>query len=404
MRRLVPRGPPSIQLSTWNERPKRQVSIKIDRDYWIGVGGAALRPTQPARDTTAASSEQKGVETVAENQRTQRSSSFVEQSNNANPSSDTVQRLTRQYIVHTTPSGFRRTADSAAIENSSTSHPVGKSQNNQKISFVDKQTTAKTHETVEVVSGKPVTSIPGEMQKSSQILPQPNSSAENMLVEVPVTPKNDPSRVPIVRAVELKKSALAIDLRKPLLRQNATSNSSVVYFSSGPVATSSVSASSKQVNVNHTNSAKPTTSSKKFTSVVDISGPTSEKPVNGSCENQPNIKGPSVHINGFGSNSEPKRNLPMPVVKGFKLAQGVVNRQLSAPAATPPPPNAPAPPPPAPVLPVLKRIARPSSLPARVLDPRDQLLDAIRNFGGRTNLRPVSITFGTILISICMII
>ncbi|XP_050437568.1 uncharacterized protein LOC126843812 isoform X2 [Adelges cooleyi] len=29
-------GPPKISLSTWNERPKRQVSIKTDRDYVIG--------------------------------------------------------------------------------------------------------------------------------------------------------------------------------------------------------------------------------------------------------------------------------------------------------------------------------------------------------------------------------
>lgn len=30
-------GPPKINLSTWNERPKRQVSIKTDRDYVIGI-------------------------------------------------------------------------------------------------------------------------------------------------------------------------------------------------------------------------------------------------------------------------------------------------------------------------------------------------------------------------------
>lgn len=30
-------GPPKISLSTWNERPKRQVSIKTDRDYVIGI-------------------------------------------------------------------------------------------------------------------------------------------------------------------------------------------------------------------------------------------------------------------------------------------------------------------------------------------------------------------------------
>lgn len=32
-------GPPKISLSTWNERPRRQVSIKTDRDYVVGVVG-----------------------------------------------------------------------------------------------------------------------------------------------------------------------------------------------------------------------------------------------------------------------------------------------------------------------------------------------------------------------------
>lgn len=36
--RYVYSGPPTINLSTWNERPKRQVSIKNDKDYVFGVG------------------------------------------------------------------------------------------------------------------------------------------------------------------------------------------------------------------------------------------------------------------------------------------------------------------------------------------------------------------------------
>lgn len=36
-KRYLYTGPPKISLSTWNERPKRQVSIKTDRDYVIGI-------------------------------------------------------------------------------------------------------------------------------------------------------------------------------------------------------------------------------------------------------------------------------------------------------------------------------------------------------------------------------
>ncbi|KAL4148818.1 hypothetical protein QTP88_002969 [Uroleucon formosanum] len=38
-------GPPKISLSTWNERPKRQVSIKTDRDYVIGIRQRLQRKT-----------------------------------------------------------------------------------------------------------------------------------------------------------------------------------------------------------------------------------------------------------------------------------------------------------------------------------------------------------------------
>lgn len=436
VKRNVPRGPPSIQLSTWNERPKRQVSIKSDRDYWIGVGKAALRPTQHIREKSA---ELKIEETVTDSQNdhntvqdpefrrrtlpsekqnghtTVISSSEVQ--SKTLPSSDTVKRLSRQYIVHTTPSGFRRPAEPVPPETNSLQHTNGKI-TQEKAPSEEEPELIRTSKLVSSVS---TGELPDKIEKTCQGMPHQTSLLETTSVEIPVTPKNDPSRVPIVRAVELKKPSVTTDLRKTLQRQNATNNNSVVYFSSGPIATSSVSASTKPVSVNGTTSTKPTIPIKKFTSVVDISGPTNERPANGNTEGQPTVQpiGPSVHVNGFAAHSEPKKALPMPVVKGFKFAQGVVNRQLSAPAATPPPPApapspapvsvpaptstptrtpapapAPAPaappPPPAPVMPVLKKVPRPSSLPARVQDPRDQLLDAIRNFGGRTKLRPTT--------------
>lgn len=375
--------PPSIQLSTWSERPKRQVSIKSDRDYWVGVGAAALRPTQRSIDVVD-SSDQK---TLSHSQTI--SSTVEEQKNTAPTSGTTVQRLSRQYIVHTTPSGFRRPAEQTAVENGVVTAPsLGKPQLN-KTSPPAEPKIAKSQKLVSSVS---TGALPDRFERAREGLHHLSSLPETQSIEVPVTSKSDPSRVPIVRAVELKKT-VSSDFRKPLIRQNATAtspNSSVVYFSSGPVATSSVTANGSSVNIS---SVKPSPPVKKFTSVVDISGPSNEKIVSGSSETQPlsTIK-PSVHVNGFSSHSEPKKNLPMPVVKGFKLAQGVVNRQLSAPAATPAPPTpAPVPvPPPAPVMPVLKKVPRPSSLPPRVQDPRDQLLDAIRNFGGRTKLRPTT--------------
>ncbi|KAK3912975.1 Cytochrome b-c1 complex subunit 1, mitochondrial [Frankliniella fusca] len=386
VKRFVPRGPPSVQLSTWSERPVRQVSIKMDRDYWIGVGGAALRPTQRSRDLVD------GSET-----KTQSESPTIEDQRKAAPPPQNVQRLSRQYIVHTTPSGFKRSPD--PVENGVVSAGTIEKPQTNKLSSSAEPEAVKTAKLVSSVSGG---ELPDKFERVDDGVHHIEVPPETKSVEVPVTSKSDPSRVPIVRAVELKKT-VSPDFRKPLLRQNATAtspNSSVVYFSSGPVATSSITANGNSVNISSASKTSPPV--KKFTSVVDISGPPSEKTTSRASETQHLSMKPSVQVNGFSSNSEHKRNLPMPVVKGFKIAQGVVNRQLSAPAATPAPPahtpipsstpsvtsiNAPAPPP-APVMPVLKKIPRPSSLPARVQDPRDQLLEAIRNFGGRTKLRP----------------
>lgn len=41
-------GPPKISLATWNERPKRQVSIKTDRDYVIGIRQRLQQKTDAA--------------------------------------------------------------------------------------------------------------------------------------------------------------------------------------------------------------------------------------------------------------------------------------------------------------------------------------------------------------------
>ncbi|VVC25140.1 Hypothetical protein CINCED_3A013702 [Cinara cedri] len=44
-------GPPKISLSTWNERPRRQVSIKTDRDYVVGVVGRYQQQLQQQQRT-----------------------------------------------------------------------------------------------------------------------------------------------------------------------------------------------------------------------------------------------------------------------------------------------------------------------------------------------------------------
>ena len=256
-------------MASWNERPKRQVSIKLDRDYWVGVGAAGLRRTDALPGLVEA---------------------------------DTAQVETDAGRRATLPSS--RPAEKAA----------------------------------------------------------PKAALDPKIVS---SQKADPSRIPIVRAVELKRSASEQTVPQPV---RPVANS-VVYLS----ASDDSSVKAVSVSANKT---------KKFTSVVDISGPAAPPaPVAPASVNGSN----GVRVNGLVPHGgEAKKNLPMPVVKPFKVKDSVMSRQLSAPNPTPPPPVPP-------TMPVLRRTPRPQSLPAKALDPRDQLLEAIRNFGGRTNLRPVSI-------------
>ena len=44
-KRFVYRGPPAVNFATWSERPKTQVSIKMDGDYRIGIGQSNQKET-----------------------------------------------------------------------------------------------------------------------------------------------------------------------------------------------------------------------------------------------------------------------------------------------------------------------------------------------------------------------
>lgn len=515
-KRYMYQGPPAINFATWSERPKSQVTMKMDRDCRRGSVQAGCMNERNETPAQTGNSEPKGKTSVVErngDMETLQQSRNDEKNtqnkvNNKVTSSQHVTKiepasLTMRLISHTTPTGFRKPVAAA-------SQKVGSS------SYIAEEAQVSTTEAKEATQ----------------------SSMAGLRVGSTFH-QSDPSRVPIVRAVELKKSfiqqqnkhsnshalhrsstklngkedeghpgANIVDQRKSTSHHNGGSDedlaqqtfagvnslakrfSSVVSSSNGPPGFSTVqplsfcgevdpvdtkgndSPTSLPYNSTHSyksvNSTNLNTSNvnkyqdiqlknrdgrgpRRYTSVVGINSDSEHslsssfhEPASESNRVLSRVPGPSVvRVNSF---TAPKQL--MPVVKGFQFASEAANKDTSPPSPTkisntsahqrsestsairswrtvdtmahpsstsfgnintyvqknsnesrpdtvimnvttnaeskPPPP-----PPQAVVLrkPMIK--PRPKSFPALQSNPRDQLIDAIKNFGGREKLKHI---------------
>jgi len=200
-KRYTYQGPPAINFATWNERPKSQVIIKMDRDYRIGIGQAGCKKEHNETPAQTGNSESKGktsaVERNGDIETLQQSRNDEENAqnkvNNKVNSSQQVTKiepasLTMRLISHTTATGFRRPVAAA-------SQKVGPS------SYIAEEAQVFTTE----AKGTTGSSTAGLRVGST-------------------FQQSDPSRVPIVRAVELKKSFIQ--------QQNMHSNSHALHRSS----------------------------------------------------------------------------------------------------------------------------------------------------------------------------
>ncbi|XP_021920760.1 uncharacterized protein LOC110830321 isoform X6 [Zootermopsis nevadensis] len=515
MKRYTYRGPPAISFATWSERPKSQVSIKMDRDYRIGVGqgGRTIEHGEtPSRTVMSESKDDTSAVKSNHHTETSRLSEYDDKEANAqNKSNNKVTNsqatktdpgsLTMRLISHTTPSGFRKPVTGGSQKFMS-SYAAGEGQQSY------------TSEAKEVTGSSTVGMQVGSTQQS------------------------DPSRVPIVRAVELKKSFIQqqnprnvrssttelngeesrglcstniVDQRNGTDNHNGRSDaetfagvnflakrfsnaglsqngphslrSSRPLSSYGKVETADTkgrdnttnlpyngnlsykSVSSTNLNALNVNTRqdaqlrdRDATVNRRYTSVVGINND-SERPSSSfqelaseSSRVQSRVSGPSVvRVNGM---TAPKQL--MPVVKGFQFASPAANKDTSPPLAakslknsnttnahnpkvhrsestsairtwktvdvpdhtsdtsfgsiktymrrssndTRPEPvvmkvktdtesEPPLPPPLAVSLQKSTSRPRPRTRPGPELNPRDQLMDAIRNFGGRENLKQV---------------
>ncbi|XP_033609851.1 uncharacterized protein LOC111870662 isoform X4 [Cryptotermes secundus] len=178
-------GPPAINFATWSERPKSQVSIKMDCDYRIGIGQGGRtdeRNKTPARTGMSESKDKisavrsNNTDTLHEPKNDHEEVFAQNKMNGKLNSSQQVTEiepasLTMRLISHTTASGFQKPVAAARKKTGSSSYIAGEAQQSY------------TPEAKDITQSSTAgLRVGGALQQ------------------------NDPSRVPIVRAVELKKS------------------------------------------------------------------------------------------------------------------------------------------------------------------------------------------------------
>ncbi|KAK9305573.1 hypothetical protein QLX08_003366 [Tetragonisca angustula] len=319
-------GPPMINLGSWSERPSVNVQIKMDTDYKFGMKQASNRTIVNISDSK---DEVDSFKDADSSTKIQKSKFDIIEKKEPND-------LTKKLITHTTATGFKKPA-----------------------------------------------------------LNKVNSSE----------PKVTNDR-PVVTAVELKKSFLenkqddsVIDTTPVNFRELTKAFGQDVYIRAKPKRVSTISRSNSQLesDTNKQNghnldqcltNGHQNNVLKRFTSVVGIQG-----------QSQGNLT--------FKNDTNAKGSQPLPVVKGFKISnakndggqrhENHVNamkegsskevvkedgtkRSSKESNGIPRPPTMPV------ITGVTLKSARPKSMPIQI-DQRDILLESIRNFGGRENLK-----------------
>lgn len=327
-KRYIYSGPPTINLGSWSERPSANVQIKMDIDYKFGTQQAKIVNVNNIKDEIETSS---NSETSIKMQKNK----FEITTSDKNKPNDLVKKL----ITHTTASGFKKSMPNNIIDINS-----------------------------KVINDKPiVTGV--ELKKSS---PE-NKQDSNVIDTTPVNFK------------ELTKA-----FGQDVCLRSKPKQSNIIQRSEFQQNNCSMQ-NGHNLNQCLTNVYQSSLKPKNFTSIA----------VN-STQNQNNL----IFRNGINL----KGNQLMPVVKGFKFSnlkseedqdqkiqvhvlkkdtkieiKGDDIKEFSKKSSN----NVPR----SPTMPVITGVtlksARPKSMPAQI-DQRDILLESIRNFGGRENLKSVS--------------
>ncbi|XP_024939418.1 uncharacterized protein LOC107266363 isoform X1 [Cephus cinctus] len=372
-------GPPAISLGSWSERPCVNVQIKMDTDYKFGKSNTSgaktvvnLNGTRDEADYVKFNGDAGSTlprKVVKSNFIENEMSTELKKSENKEK-----EELANKLITHTTPSGFKRPALNKI------GFPEGRSvPNNEDKPIVTAMELKKT-----------------DADKNDP--PRNQKQQEDDDDDIDTRP---------VKFEELTK-AFGQEVTRRAKPKHIVQNRHSDYYGSKPeIITNFIKSDINQNGFAHSNKVAP----KQVEPVRNNSVVSNE--INNDAQNIPIKKYTSViGINSQGAHfanqngnfamknrsSSIKINGPMPVVKGFKIqASEIEPKVITAPARqngfsvvngpkklsqTPQPPT----------MPVITGVtlksnsARPKSMPLQK-DSRDDLLESIRNFGGRDKLK-----------------
>lgn len=360
-KRYVYTGPPAISLGSWSERPNVNVQIKMDTDYKLGRSNTTNGTTKTIVNINSTRNEKDIANYTSNVSRNNVKHEFnIDSSANKNPD----QLIAKKIITHTAASNFKM----SNLVN--TASDLRKNEDRPVVMGVElKRTFVKMPKEILKSDENEIDTTPMNFKELTKTFGQYANF------------KQKPKRTNINRSPADNRNAQPDEIERITnsnVKENShawfakTTNQNDFSFKSQP----------------ETHSVLQNSRAKRFTSIVGVNGTSQNLGSQNEMPFRCNI------------NNAMKINPPMPVVKGFKISTAdskTNNNQInhnglssvdgfnknvqSLKPLT---------------MPVITGVtlknanARPKSMPVQ-LNPRDMLLESIRNFGGCEKLKSVSI-------------
>lgn len=360
IKRYVYTGPPSISLGSWSERTNVDVQIKTDTDYKLGRSN--MTNGSKTIVNINGTKNEKGIanytNSTDKNNITKHEIN-IDSSTNKNPD----ELITKKLIVHPTASNFKI---------SNTTSDLTKNENKPVVMGVElKRISVKIPKEIPKSDKDEIDTTPMNFKELTKTFGQYGNfkqKPKRSNINRSLTDRNvQPSEIERITKSNIKENDFAWFAK--------ATNQNDFSFKSQPEICG----------------IQQNSRVKRFTSVIGING------------TSPNLGSQSeMPVRSCNVNNAIKIIPPMPIVKGFKVpttdsnVNNVNNKMNHNELLAVDGFNKNAPSSKLPTIPIITGVmlknanARPKSMPIQ-LDPRDMLLESIRNFGGREKLRNVSI-------------
>lgn len=327
-------GPPAISLGSWSERPRVNVQLKMDTDYKFATSNNTFGGKTRVNLNTLSKSD-------SSNGRTNGAASRDE----TIASEKWSENVSNKLINPTTATGYKKPISSR----------IGFTETKRSVSIEEANNRNRESEDDVKIDTKPVNfrELSKTFGEEVCLRTKPKRLLQNRHSDYCATRPDIVQNLPINGQNSVWQTANKNALKHADSTRCHTLNGPTLPTNQGSL--------------------------KRYTSIVGIQSPQNNNRSSESYETIPRNFYSTTKINGL-----------MPVVKGFKISTN--EPKLADPLARENGVSSNVPPPP-PTMPIITGVtlknstARPKSMPVCSIDPRDQLLESIRNFGGRDRLK-----------------